>query len=354
MINSHYAYDYVYEEILNELKRKGKENISVLPSEKEYCKRFDVSLTTVRRALDRLYREKIIVKIKGKGSVISDKVRCLKVPPNKFIGVLMVTFDDIQNEKAYESKYHYINPYAQKIYRSVYNELGDEYNLLIDTMEPGEVEKKFPSSILNRADKIFIVGEMKRGILDYLYSLGKYVIVYNYFEKEVSVARVNNDERLCFRNMTEWFIRRGHTRIACINGVNFLSETIERYMGFQDAMITNGIYIENRYIKWGNMTPESGYYLTKELLSLPEPPEVIVCVNDGVAMGAYDAATEAGLTVGKDVFLSGHDNEMPDDKYLVSTIDPDYDGIGKEIAAVLRRETWIDDEIIHPGKLIIR
>lgn len=353
MINLHYAYNYVYEEILRELKENGKD--TVLSSEKEYCQRFDVSLTTVRRALDRLYRENIIVKIRGKGSVVSDKVRRMKMPSNRFIGVLMLPFDDVQTESSARRRYRYVNPYAQKIYKAIYNELGSEYDLLIDTIPVGDVEKRFPSSVLNCGDKIFTIGENKSEIIEYLYSLGKCVIAYNFFEKGISVARVNNDERAQYKKMAEWFISQGHTKIACINGINVFSESIERYMGFQDAMISSDLYIENKYVKWGDMTPESGYFLTKDLLALPDPPTAILCVNDGVAMGAYDAIEESGLQPGKDIVLSGHDNcEMPDNKYVVSTIDPDYEGVGKKIAEMLRRETWIDDEVIYPGKLIIR
>ena len=353
MINFHYAYDYVYEQILNEIKEKGKE--TVLCSEKEYCERFDVSLTTVRRALERLYKENIIVKIKGKGSVVSQMVRNLKMPNNRFIGVLMLPFDDIQSQSVEIGKYEYVNPYAQKIYKSIYNELGSEYNLLLDTINAADVPTKFTKSVLNKADKIFLIGEIRGQTIKYLQSLGKCLVTYNFFEKDVSVTRVNNDERKQFKLMTEYLIGQGHTEIACINGDNLFSESVERYMGFQDAMITSDIYIESKFVKWGDMTPESGYALTKELMNLKRKPTAIVCVNDGVAMGAYDALEELGYKVGEDVVLSGHDNcYVPDDKYLVSTIDPEYEKVGKKIAEVLKRETWIDDEIVMPCKLIIR
>ena len=353
MINFHYAYVYVYEQILNEIKENGKE--AVLCSEKEYCERFDVSLTTVRRALDRLYKENIIVKIKGKGSVVSHMVRNLKMPQNRFIGVLMLPFDDIQSQSAASGRYDYVNPYAQKIYKSIYNELGSEYDLLLDTIDAEEVPNKFEKSVLNKADKIFLIGEIKSQTIKYLQSLGKCLVVYNFFEKDVSVTKVNNDERLQFKLMTEYLIGQGHTQIACINGANLFSESVERYMGFQDAMITSDIYIESKFVKWGDMTPESGYTLTKELMGLKLKPTAIVCVNDGVAMGAYDALDEMGYKVGKDVLLSGHDNcRVSGEKYLVSTIDPCYEEVGKKIAEVLKRDTWIDDEIVMPCKLIIR
>ena len=181
------------------------------------------------------------------------------MPENKFIGVLMLPFDDIQSESISSGKYRYVNPYAQKIYKAIYNELGSEFDLLIDTIAADDVPQKFTKSVLNMADKIFVVGEIRKDVLHYLHSRNKCVVVYNYFEKGVSVARVNNDERLLYKKMTEMFIKAGHTKIACINGVNLFSESVERYMGYQDAMITNDLYIENKYIKWGDMTPESGY-----------------------------------------------------------------------------------------------
>ncbi len=353
MINFHYAYDYVYEQILNEIKENGKD--VVLCSEKAYCERFDVSLTTVRRALDRLYKENIIVKIKGKGSVLSPLVRNLKVPNNRFIGVLMIPFDDIQSESTASGRYDYVNPYAKKIYKSIYNELGGRYDLLLDTIDAEDIPNKFPKSVLSKADKIFVLGEVRSQSIRYLQSLGKCVVVYNFFDKDVSVTRVNNDERLQFKLMTEHLIGQGHTQIACINGANLYSESVERYMGFQDAMITSDIYIESKFVKWGDMTPESGYSLTKELMGLTDKPTAIVCVNDGVAMGAYDALEELGYEVGKDVVLSGHDNcDFTDEKYLVSTIDPTYEEVGKKIAEILKRDTWIDDETVMPCKLIIR
>lgn len=354
MIDSHYAYEYVYEQILKELREKGRENVDVLPSEKEYCIQFGVSLTTVRRALARLYQERIIVKIKGKGSVVSENVRKFLLTPNQFIGVLMVPFYDPQSEH-YEPRYNYANPYAQIIYKTIYRELNKDYDILIDTIDSKDLATKFPYSVLSKADKILVLGEVSKEVLDYLHSMGKCVLVYNYFEKGVKVARVNNDERKQFCAVANLFIHQGRKNLACINGADFYSEAIERYLGIQDAMIENDIYFNNMAIKWGNMTPESGYYLMKDLLQLRPRIDGVICVNDGVMMGAIDAIKEAGLNIHNDIKVAGHDNiEIPGISQDFVTIDPDFVGVGKVMADLFRRDTWIDEEILHPASVIVR
>ena len=353
MINSRFAYDFVYEEILKSIENGELKDGKFLLSEKEYCQKFDLSLTTIRRALEKLQGEGIVEKIKGKGTVINNKVRRIRRVPNRYIGMLMLSFSEQIEEEQHKTAY--VNMYAHNIYKSIFNELSSEYNLLIDTIVENEIEKKFPYSILSQVDDIFIVGETRRHVVEYLHSQGKCLVAYNYFEPDIMICRVNNDERKKFREVVEYFLSQGHRNIACINGINNFSESLERYLGYQDAMIMNDMYIDSRYVKWSDMTPEGGYVLTKELLALTPRPTCIVCVNDGVAMGAYDAIEEAGLKVGKDICLSGHDNAVfGDPKYKFTTIDPLYEQVGKLIAEKFKRTTWIDDETIQPCKLIIR
>lgn len=353
MINFYFAYKYVYDEILKSIVNGELDKEGFLLSEKEYCEKFDVSLTTVRRALEQLKQEGIVEKIKGKGTAVSRLVRRIKLPPNKYIGVLMVPF--AEQPTIAEQKYHYFNKYAQKIYKSIYSELRNDYNLLIDTISISEMEEKFPKSVLYQADKILILGETQKQTIEYLHGMGKCLLVYNYFDFDVQVCRVNNDEREQYKRAVDYLLQHGHNRIASINGINNFSESLERYLGYQDALILNEECIDTQYVRWGNMTPESGYYMAKELMQLPTPPTAIICVNDGVAMGAYDALTEAGYRVPEDVVLIGHDNsEFDDPKYVFTTIDPCYEKVGKLLAQKLRRNTWIDDQSISESQLIIR
>ena len=46
----------------------------------------------------------------------------------------------------------------------------------------------------------------------------------------------------------------------------------------------------------------------RELLELPERPTGVFCFNDSVAMGAYDAVKQLGLSIPNDVAIVGFDN----------------------------------------------
>lgn len=353
MINFYFAYDYVYEQILKSIEQGEVGTDGFLLTEKDYCKKFDVSLTTVRRALQRLQNENIIEKVKGKGALVSKLVRRVNMAENKFIGVLMTPF--ARQAPVHKEKYHYVNNYAKQIYKTIYRELNADYNLLIDSIPAKNISTAFPQSVLKNADKILILGETQKSVIEYLQNQGKCVLVYNYFEKDVQVCRVNNDERQQYKNAVDYLLKNGHERIACINGFIDFSESLERYMGYQDSMVVSDRYLDPEYVRWSDMTPESGYKQAKALMQLKIPPTAIICVNDGVAMGAYDAICEAGYTVGKDVVLIGHDNsEFADKKYVFSTIDPRYEEVGKKLAEKLRKNIWIDDETVSESKLIIR
>lgn len=352
MIDSRFAYEYVYEQILHGIKDGELKENGYLLSEKEYCRKFDVSLTTVRRALERLRSEGIVEKVKGKGTYLSSKVRCICCPSNPYVGMLVLSSSEQARPEA--RKTTYVNMYAHSIYKAIFRELHGTYNLLLDTIDDNDVEARFPSSVLSRVDKIVLLGETRRSVVEYLHAQGKLLVAYNYFEPDVQICRVNNDERRKFGEIVNHFVRNGHRYIACINGINNYSESLERYMGYQDAMILNDLYIDPRYVKWSTMTPEDGYELTKELLAIEPRPTCIVCINDGVAMGAYNAIEDAGLVPGKDVSVTGHDNALTDKKYQFTTIDPLYERVGKLIADKLRRTTWIDDDTIQEGTLIIR
>lgn len=350
-MSDNYLYQKVYRILLDEIIDGKYVRGAILPSEKTLCDTFDVSLMTVRRALNELQEQNIIRKEKGRGSVVAASVRKSSGKHEKNIGVL-----DLENFGLHKTSYPPVpfdatlynqNQWKNMLYNSMYSCLAKDYNIFVENCDVETFYDNFDSSIFQNIDKIFVVGIYTKKLIEFLQSKSKLVIVYNNFDTDISVCSVHSNERKNARIAVQKLISLGHTRLAAINGDISFSESVERYMGFQEAIMANGLPVNWSYIKWGNMTSQSGYHLTHQLLSLPEPPTTIVCVNDNVALGALTAVKEAGLRCPEDISIIGHDYN-PDLHALtgvnIASIDPLYAQIGKKIAEKLSRNIWFDDE----------
>ena len=103
----------------------------------------------------------------------------------------------------------------------------------------------------------------------------------------------------------------GRRRIAHIGGRG-ISPTADRLKGFQRALAAVGIELPKEYVVTRERFEESGdatgYHAMQELLSLREPPDAVFCYNDLSAIGAMDAAMQAGLRIPHDIAFIGCGN----------------------------------------------
>lgn len=88
----------------------------------------------------------------------------------------------------------------------------------------------------------------------------------------------------------------------------FRSESISRrFAGIRDEMGARGLRFAAELSCW-NWEPDQGYELTKAQLQRGKP-RGLLCLNDRLAFGAYQALTEAGLAIPDDVALVSFDND---------------------------------------------
>lgn len=88
----------------------------------------------------------------------------------------------------------------------------------------------------------------------------------------------------------------------------FRSESIERRLaGIRDEMADRGMSFSAELSCW-NWEPSQGFDLTTALLGKCKP-RALLCLNDRLAFGAYQALAEAGLSIPKDVGLISFDND---------------------------------------------
>jgi LacI family transcriptional regulator len=101
----------------------------------------------------------------------------------------------------------------------------------------------------------------------------------------------------------------GHRRIGFINGEPWMDASVDRLKGYRQALATVDVAFDERLVRSGDWLPLTGYHHTIDLLSMPEPPTAIFCGNDLMAIGAMEAASEAGLRVPDDLSIMGYDDQ---------------------------------------------
>ncbi|MDI4645392.1 LacI family DNA-binding transcriptional regulator [Cohnella hashimotonis] len=101
---------------------------------------------------------------------------------------------------------------------------------------------------------------------------------------------------------------RGIKRFGYVGGLGFTLDNQERFAGFSDTLARNGIVFDQRYYYHGNYREDSGYQAAKLMLLSNDLPEVVVCANDNMALGAVKAFEEHGVKVPEDVSVTGFDD----------------------------------------------
>jgi LacI family transcriptional regulator, galactose operon repressor len=116
---------------------------------------------------------------------------------------------------------------------------------------------------------------------------------------------LTDDEHGAFE-ATRHVIGRGHRRVAMIRGAQGTDP--ERFAGYRRALDTSGIPFEPQLTAVGHWTRQGGSRAMRELLALTDPPTAVFSANDLMAIGAMDAAREAGLSMPADLALVGYDD----------------------------------------------
>lgn len=116
------------------------------------------------------------------------------------------------------------------------------------------------------------------------------------------------------RNAVNLLISFGHEKIAVLCGPESAYTPKERFSGYLQALSDAGISCDNRYVKFGNYTIESGIRMIKEIFENFENadssllPTAIFTTNNELTVGAVIALNDLGIIPGKDISFIGYDN----------------------------------------------
>ena len=326
----------IYDILLKEIKDGSYDPAGKLPSEKEFCLRFDVERNTVRKALKILVEEKIITRAPGIGTLLLPVPASGSLPAKEISTeyhskiqkssiILLITQVDYLHSTDGES-FHtsLIHSFERRL-----SKLG--YNLLFKPVgQNGIVMETIRSA-------------MPRGIIFDSYNPDSYyqeaasfglpcVSVNHYTPLFTSI--VSNNFEGAFE-VTRELVNAGHRRIAFITGKSSHQTTMERLNGVKALCDSRGISLKNEYLIPGDWTFGSGVAAAKKILDMKQRPTAIFAFNDDLAYGCYSVLQSRPLSVPGDISLVGFDKS---DRY--TSIFPPITTVDVNIQVIVDYACW--------------
>jgi DNA-binding LacI/PurR family transcriptional regulator len=204
------------------------------------------------------------------------------------------------------------DPFFSELLAGIGNEAAEqEYDLLVSTRASGAEELKTYQRMVmeQRIDGMLVVRTRKEDArISYLLKQGFPFVAFGRSDLDADFPYLDVDGKQGLRQITQHLIDGGHRRIAYIGAPSGLMFASHRLAGYKEALAVNGIPFDPGLQIVGELTERSGYAAASRFLCDNPRPSAIVACNDLMALGAISAARELGLTVGRDVAVTGFDD----------------------------------------------
>ena len=122
-----------------------------------------------------------------------------------------------------------------------------------------------------------------------------------------SVDTVVVDNIAASYEVVSHLLELGHRRIGAVIGVSTASTSTERRDGYLNALQDYNVSRMPDLLRQGSPKVANGYAMTKDLLTLPEPPTALFTGNNLLTIGALRAIHEQDLTIPDDIALAAFD-----------------------------------------------
>jgi LacI family transcriptional regulator len=237
------------------------------------------------------------------------------------------------------------------------------YDLLVSTRPPGEDELIAYKRMVDggRADGFVIVRtRVNDDRISYLSERGIPFASFGACEDVNNFPFVDEDGAYGMQQVAEHLLKLGHKRIACIAPDPSLSFTAYRLRGLRAGLKAWNQELLDECVRTGDLTQQGGYEQAVSLLDLEPQPTAIAAFNDLMAFGAMRAIQERGLTVGRDIAVTGFD-DIPMAAYAhppLTTVHQPVYSIGtivcEMVIKTVRGEPLEDPQMILKPSLVIR
>lgn len=257
------------------------------------------------------------------------------------------------------------NPFYSEVVRGVERSCYERGYSLILCNTDGDAERmnrSLETLLQKRVDGLLIMcTENHRPSKD---AISRYpslpIVMMDWSPFEGSIDVIQDNALLGGEMATDYLIRHGYSRIACITGPLDKTTAQERLNGYRQSMKKAGLEILPGYEVSSDFEFGGGLVAMEQLLMLPEPPHAVFASNDAMAVGVYQALYQRGLRVPDDVAVVGYD-DIQLAQYLMpplTTIHQPKDSLGElAVDALLHRLQEPESEpqvLVLTPELVVR
>jgi LacI family transcriptional regulator len=237
------------------------------------------------------------------------------------------------------------NPLFPPIVRAVERTLGNEgyVTMLADSDNSRETESAILDSLRARHvdGLILLTAWVHDDIITRCREENTPFVLVNRTVLDASVTSVVTNDGQGIRLAVDHLLQLGHRKLAYVGGPLNTSTAVGRREGFIAALKAYRLSVREKLIvDSASFTVHAGAIAARGLLAVANRPfTAIVAANDMLALGCYDALSEAGLKCPKDISVTGY-NDMPfADRFNppLTTLRIPHDQIGVQSALLLLR-----------------
>ncbi len=134
------------------------------------------------------------------------------------------------------------------------------------------------------------------------------IVFYDRPLKCPKTCTVTIDDTDSAKRVVERLIEKGYRKIAFLGPTELPTIIKDRFLGYQAALKKHGLSLDKNRVISCDFSKEQAYQAMTEVLENNVEMDALFCANDFVAMSAYRAITQAGLSVPDDIGLAGFGN----------------------------------------------
>ncbi|QIM66190.1 transcriptional repressor PurR [Mannheimia granulomatis] len=241
-------------------------------------------------------REKVLRVVKELNYTPSALARSLKVNETKTIGMLVTATS---------------NPFFAEVMAGV--ELycqQQHYNLIIATTngDSERLQHHLQMLIQRKVDGLLLMCGDARFSASSNLNIPLPLVVVDWWFTELNADKIFENSAFGGYLATKALIDAGHRKIGIITGNLAKSLAKNRLEGYKQALIEANIAINPNWIIESHFDFEGGIVGMNSLLAQEEHPTAVFASSDTIAVGAYQAIWQKGLSIPQDISIIGYDD----------------------------------------------